>query len=106
MRGAKPAPLTTHGWTVFAHPLFMEQVESLVEQVEALKKKDSTGYVKKNATKRLAAIARLAFDVIPQGPARAEYRQGARWATIGNTGFTPNFFSSTAYYSGTTLPPR
>ena len=31
---------------------------------------------KKNATKRLAAIARLVFEVIPQDPARPEYRQG------------------------------
>ena len=76
MKAAKPAPLAIHGWTVFAHQLFMAQVEALVEQVETIKKKDPTGYVKKNATKRLTAIARLAFDVIPQDPARAEYRQG------------------------------
>ena len=75
MKAAKPAPLAIHGWTVFAHPLFMRQVEALVEQVEALKTKDPTGYLKKNATKRLVAIARLAFDVIPQDPTRAEYRQ-------------------------------
>lgn len=92
MRGAKPAPLTIHGWTVFAHPLFMEQVESLVDQVEALKKKDSTGYVKKNATKRLAAIARLAFDVIPQGPARAEYRQGGTLGDDRKHWFRAKFF--------------
>ena len=34
------------------------------------------GYIKKNATKRLAAIAKLAFEVIPQDPTRPEYRQG------------------------------
>ena len=76
MKVAKPDPLVIHGWTVFAHPLFMKQVEALVEQVEVLKVEEPTGYIKKNATKRLAAIARLAFDVIPQDPARAEYRQG------------------------------
>jgi len=32
--------------------------------------------VKKNASKRLAAITKLAFDVIPQDPVRPEYRQG------------------------------
>jgi toxin YhaV len=77
MKTAKPAPLAIHGWTVFAHPLFMAQVEALAWQVEALKQKDPAGYLKKNATKRLAAIAKLAFDVIPQDPARAEYREGA-----------------------------
>jgi toxin YhaV len=46
----------------------------LIQQVEALRQKDPVGYVKKNAAKRLAAIARLAFDVISQDPTRAEYR--------------------------------
>jgi toxin YhaV len=69
--------MSIHGWTVFAHPLFMAQVEALAQEVEALKQRDPAGYAKKNATKRLAAIAKLAFDVIPQEPARAEYRQGA-----------------------------
>lgn len=106
MKVAKPDPLVIHGWTVFAHPLFMKQVEALVEQVEVLKVEEPTGYIKKNATKRLAAIARLAFDVIPQDPARAEYRQGARWVTTGNTGFVQNFFSSPVCSFGTTMRPR
>lgn len=76
MSSGKPAPLLIHGWTVFAHSLFLAQLEGLVQQVERLKKKDPVGYVKKNASKRLAAVAKLAFDVIPQDPARPEYRQG------------------------------
>ncbi|MDN2698193.1 type II toxin-antitoxin system YhaV family toxin [Janthinobacterium sp. SUN073] len=77
----KTAPLVIHGWTVFVHPLFLAQIEALVLQVESLKQKDPVGYVKKNASKRLAAIAKLAFDVIPQDPTRPEYRQGG---TLGN----------------------
>lgn len=73
---AEPAFLVIHGWRVFAHPLFAAQLEALVQQVEALKKKDPVGYVKKNSTKRLAAITKLAFEVIPQDPTRLEYRQG------------------------------
>jgi toxin YhaV len=46
-----------------------------------LREKDPKGYEKKNAAKRLAAIVSLAFDVIPQNPARPEYRQGN---TLGN----------------------
>ncbi len=76
MSAANPAPLVIHGWTVFAHPLFISQLDTLVQQVSALKEKDPLGYVKKNATKRLAAITKLAFDVIPQDPTRPEYRQG------------------------------
>lgn len=76
MKASQAWPLVIHGWTVFAHPLFLFQVESLVKQVEGLKKKDPAGYTKKNASKRLAAIAKLVFDVIPEDPARPEYRQG------------------------------
>jgi toxin YhaV len=76
MSARQPAPLILQGWTVFAHPLFLEQLEALGEQVEAFQKKDPVGYVKKNASKRLAAITKLAFEVIPQDPSRPEYRQG------------------------------
>jgi len=68
-------PLQIHGWAVFAHPLFLAQLDMLTAQVEALRQKDPTGYLKKNATKRLAAIRQLAFEVIPQDPTRPEYRQ-------------------------------
>lgn len=69
-------PLAIHGWTIFAHPLFLDQLERLAEQVTLLKKKNATDYIRKNATKRLAAILQLAFDTIPQDPTRSEYRQG------------------------------
>ncbi|NBT06091.1 MAG: type II toxin-antitoxin system YhaV family toxin [Betaproteobacteria bacterium] len=92
MRATKPARLSIHGWTVFAHPLFMAQVEAMAWQVEALKQKDSAGYVKKNATKRLAAIAKLAFDVIPQDPSRADYRQCATLGADRKHWFRAKFF--------------
>ena len=68
--------LVVNGWTLFAHPIFLDQLDTLTADVDALRRKDPVGYVKKNATKRLAAIAKLAFEVIPQDPARPEYRQG------------------------------
>lgn len=76
MSAGKASPLVIHGWTVFAHPLFLVQLETLAQQVENLKRKDPIGYSGKNASKRLAAIVKLAFDVVPQDPARPEYRQG------------------------------
>lgn len=69
-------PLVVGGWTIYAHPLFLEQLEALTAQVEELKRKDPVGFGKKNATNRLAAIAKLTFEVIPQDPTRPEYRQG------------------------------
>lgn len=77
MKAIQTPPLVVHGWTIFAHPLFLDQLEALVRQVEALQGKDPAGYHRKNATKRLAAISKLAFDVIPQDPTRPEYRQGS-----------------------------
>ena len=65
-----------NGWDVFAHSLFLNQFEELLTQVEHLRQKYPQDYKKKNATKRLAAIAKLAFDVIPQDPTRSDYRQG------------------------------
>ncbi|MDY0074148.1 MAG: type II toxin-antitoxin system YhaV family toxin [Thauera sp.] len=76
MSSSKPAPLVIHGWMVFSHPVFLGQLETLAQQVEAFKQKDPLGYVKKNASKRLTAITKLAFDIIPQDPTRPEYRQG------------------------------
>lgn len=76
MSTSKPGPLRIHGWTVFAHPLFLAQIEVLAQQVELLRQKDAVGYARKNASKRLAAITKLAFDIIPQDPTRPEYRQG------------------------------
>jgi len=88
----KQVPLVIHGWTVFAHPLFLAQIEALAQQVEALKQKDPVGYVKKNATKRLAAIRALAFDVIPQDPTRPEYRQGGTLGSEHKHWFRAKFF--------------
>lgn len=88
----KTAPLVIHGWTVFVHPLFLAQIEALILQVELLKQKDPAGYVKKNASKRLAAITKLAFDVIPQDPTRPEYRQGGTLGDAHKHWFRAKFF--------------
>lgn len=85
-------PLVVNGWTVFAHPIFLDQLEALTAQVEAQKRKASSGYTRKNATKRLAAIARLAFEVIPQDPARPEYRQGNTLGDENKHWFRAKFF--------------
>ena len=70
------APLIVNGWSLFAHPLFLDQVEELIAKVEALKAKDPKTNKQKNSTKRLAAIAKLALEVIPEDPTRPAYRQG------------------------------
>lgn len=84
--------LLINGWTVFAHPLFLNQLDQLVSQVEIFKARDPDGYSKKNASKRLAAINKLAFEVIPQDPMRAEYRQGATLGSDRKHWFRAKFF--------------
>jgi toxin YhaV len=85
-------PLVVNGWTIFAHPLFLDQIETLIRQVEVLRQKDPDGYRHKNASKRLAAIAKLAFDAIPQAPERAEYRQGGTLGEDYKHWFRAKFF--------------
>lgn len=85
-------PLVVNGWTLFAHPVFLDQLDALTAQVEALKRKDPQGYAKKNASKRLAAIAKLAFEVIAQDPRRPEYRQGTTLGDAHRHWFRAKFF--------------
>lgn len=54
----------------------MAQLKALEKKVEKLKAKDPANFHKKNASKRLAAITRLIFEIIPADPTRPEYRQG------------------------------
>jgi toxin YhaV len=86
------APLVVNGWTLYAHPLFTEQILILKEQVQALKAKDLQGYKKKNASKRLAAIHTLAFEIIPQDPSSQDYRQGKTLGEKHKHWFRAKFF--------------
>jgi len=69
-------PLQINGWRIYAHPLFLDQLNTLINEVETLRRKDPQGYRSKNSSKRLAAIARLMLHDIPQDPARREFQQG------------------------------
>jgi toxin YhaV len=85
-------PLVLNGWNIFAHPLFLNQFEALVAQVEHLRRKNPRDYKKKNATKRLAAIAKLTFEVIPEDPTRSDYRQGTTLGDDYKHWFRAKFF--------------
>jgi toxin YhaV len=76
MSDAKPQPLVVNGWTILAHPLLLEQLETLIRQVEQLRQKDAAHYQKKRLTKILAALIKLITETLPQDPERPEYRQG------------------------------
>ena len=85
-------PLVINGWNIFAHPLFLDQFDEILQQVRSLRQKYPNDYKQKNATKRLAAIAKLAFEVIPQDPTRSEYRQGTTLGDDYKHWFRAKFF--------------
>jgi len=84
--------IVVNGWTLYTHPLFDEQYELLEKKVVALKTKDPIGYIKKNTTKRLAAIHKLAYEVIPQDPTKSDYRQGKTLGDKNKHWFRAKFF--------------
>jgi toxin YhaV len=92
MKEHEPQPLVINEWTIFAHDLFLLQVEELLIQVANLRLKYPQDYHKKNATKRLAAITKLAFDIIPQDPTLPVYRQGATLGDDYKHWFRAKFF--------------
>jgi toxin YhaV len=92
MSESEQQPLVINEWSIFAHDLFLAQVEELLTQVANLRLKYPQDYRKKNATKRLAAIAKLAFDVIPQDPTLPVYRQGTTLGDDYKHWFRAKFF--------------
>lgn len=90
---APPAtPLVINGWSIYAHPAFLDQLESLIDEVFARKARDPEGYRKKNCTKRLAAILKLVFDDIPADPTATKFRQGDTLGPDRKHWFRANFF--------------
>jgi toxin YhaV len=68
--------MIVNGWTLYAHPLFDDQLRQLEDRVEALASKQPIHYKEQPAAKLLAAIHRLIFEIIPRDPNAAEFRQG------------------------------
>jgi toxin YhaV len=68
--------LAVNGWQIFAHPLFLDQIEKLTAAVERARAKDPAGYQGTANAKLLAALRKLIWETIPADPARPEYRQG------------------------------
>jgi len=74
MTPSAPA-VEVNGWKIYAHPLFLDQVESLLEEVEEFQAADPERFREKKKTKLLAAILKMGLEVIPAdlgGPAFAQ----------------------------------
>jgi toxin YhaV len=74
--------MVVNGWTLYFHPLFLDQLARLTDAVERDKKSDPKGYVKKPNAKVLKAIETIALNRIPQDPTSNRYRLGA---TLGDS---------------------
>lgn len=68
--------IVVNAWRIFAHPLFLDQLEKLTAAVERAREKDPRGYRGSANAKLLAALRQLVFETIPQDPSRSDYRQG------------------------------
>jgi len=68
--------MVVNGWKLYVHPLFHGQLIRLIEQVEALAKKNPAAYKEEAATKLLATINRFIREIIPRDPNAPEFRQG------------------------------
>jgi len=64
------------GWQIYAHPLFLDQLEKLTTAVEGARARDPVGYQSSANAKLLASLRKLIFETIPDDPTRPEYRQG------------------------------
>lgn len=68
--------LVVNGWTILAHPLLLDQLETLTAAVERARARDPDSYRKTANAKLLASLRKLMFETIPADPARPAYRQG------------------------------
>jgi len=63
-------------WRVYAHPLFLDQLDALTKAVDRAGRKDPTGYINGRDAKMLAAVLKLAFEDIPAAPSHTRFEQG------------------------------
>ena len=69
--------LVINGWTVLAHPRFLDQWEKLISSVDTLKAKKPEDYQKSAEAKLLAALVQLVTVTVPADPTAVTYRQGS-----------------------------
>lgn len=89
---ARTAPLAVIGWSIYAHPVFLDQLEALIDEVESRKQRQPESWRKKNCTKRLAAIFKLVGEVIPNDPTAPQFRQGDTLGADRKHWFRAKFF--------------
>lgn len=85
-------PFHRNGWELRFYPEFVKALLRLERAVQASRAKHPETFQQRGAAKRLAAIHKLVFDVIPQDPSRPEYRLGATLGGSHKHWFRAKFF--------------
>jgi hypothetical protein len=88
--------LEINGWTIYAHPLFLDQLEAMIGSVEQARRKDPRGYKNKRAAKLLAAVLKVAFEDIPANRRGAFIDRAVRSPRNTSIGSGQNSCSSSA----------
>lgn len=68
--------MVVNGWTIYAHPLFLDQLARLAAAVEAERRRAPKDYAKKSNAKLLKAVITIALERIPQDPTSPRFRLG------------------------------
>ena len=92
MPSPPPSPvIVVNGWSIYAHPLFVDQFETLLKEVEGLRAIDPTGYREKKKAKLFAAICKMVFEVIPRNPGDRVFWQGTTLGSSTGIGIARSF---------------
>jgi toxin YhaV len=68
--------MIVNGWTIYTHPLFLDQLARLIAAVERDRKNSPKNFAEKLNAKLLKAIGTIALERIPQDPTDKRYRLG------------------------------
>lgn len=68
--------LQRHGWTLFAHPLFLAQLDKWTAAAARARRADPKGWQGNANVRLLAALRELLLNRVPRDPLAAEFRQG------------------------------
>ena len=65
-----------HGWTLLFHDCVIEQMQKLYAAAQHAEQNDPIGFASHANVKLFRALSQLVLEVVPDEPARDEYRQG------------------------------
>ncbi len=68
--------LERNGWRLYAHPMFLDQLERLLASVERARRSDPAGWQGKADARLLSALRALLLERVPRDPLAPEFRQG------------------------------